>query len=157
MWIAIYTSLLLACNSGSDTTGNGSNPTISTDKSKGPLSETEKESYRKELEPMYKSMLIKTGFSGGILVAKREWDKGENVTAAFSLLTALLPILKYSKNVSIIRGVSSDELSRLSEIMTESKLNTKSTKTEFEAFMNGLNDNDKKLLLKVLDYDEVSA
>jgi hypothetical protein len=104
---------------------------------------------------VFSEILVEGGI--GILVAKREWDKGENVTAAFSLLTALLPILKYSKNVSIIRGVSSDELSRLSEIMTESKLNTKSTKTEFEAFMNGLNDNDKKLLLKVLDYDEVSA
>ena len=70
MLIAIYTSLLLACNSGSDTTGKELIPTIGTDKSKGPLSETEKESYRQELLPMYQSMLIKTGFSGGILVAK---------------------------------------------------------------------------------------
>ena len=70
MLIAICTSLLLACNSGSDTTGKELYPTIGTDKSKGPLSETEKESYRQELLPMYQSMLIKTGFSGGILVAK---------------------------------------------------------------------------------------
>jgi hypothetical protein len=52
MLIAICTSLLLACNSGSDTTGKELYPTIGTDKSKGPLSETEKESYRQELLPM---------------------------------------------------------------------------------------------------------
>jgi CubicO group peptidase (beta-lactamase class C family) len=70
MLIAISTFFLLACNTGSDTTGKEMVPAMEGSKSKGPLTAAEKESYRQAIEPLYQSLLLKTGFSGGILIAK---------------------------------------------------------------------------------------
>jgi CubicO group peptidase (beta-lactamase class C family) len=67
MMMSILTLLVLSCNSGTDTTGNESiNPSVSSIR----LSTEEKETYRRAIQPMYQSLLLNTGFSGGILVAK---------------------------------------------------------------------------------------
>ena len=67
MMMSIVALLVLSCNSGTDTTGNESiNPSVSSVR----LSTAEKENYRRAIQPMYQSLLLNTGFSGGILVAK---------------------------------------------------------------------------------------
>lgn len=70
MLIAITSFILLSCNAGSDTTGNEMNPTRIGPVAERPLTEAAKENYRQAIIPLYQNMLLKTGFSGGILVAK---------------------------------------------------------------------------------------
>lgn len=65
--MSICAVLLLSCHPGNDTTGNEwVNPSVG---SVG-LSAEQKENYRRAIQPMYQSLLLNTGFSGGILVAK---------------------------------------------------------------------------------------
>lgn len=67
MMMSFVALLVLSCNTGSDTTGNESiNPSVSSVR----LSTEEKETYRRSIQPMYQSLLLNTGFSGAILVAK---------------------------------------------------------------------------------------
>jgi len=70
MLIAITSFILLSCNGGTDTTGKEFIPTSIGPRAEHPLSESVKENYRQAIIPLYQNMLLKTGFSGGILVAK---------------------------------------------------------------------------------------
>ncbi|MFN5360079.1 MAG: serine hydrolase domain-containing protein, partial [Bacteroidota bacterium] len=67
MLLALTTMLLLSCDPGTDTTGKDN---ITTATRSAGISPEEKENYRKAILPMYQSMLLNTGFSGGILLAK---------------------------------------------------------------------------------------
>ncbi|MFM7357574.1 MAG: serine hydrolase domain-containing protein [Sediminibacterium sp.] len=67
MMLSILALLALSCNSGPDTTGN--EPLNASVRSVG-ISAEVKENYRRAIQPMYRSLLLNTGFSGGILMAK---------------------------------------------------------------------------------------
>ena len=67
MLLALTTMILLSCDPGNDTTGKDN---VKTAIRSAGLSAEEKENYRKAIQPMYQSMLLNTGFSGGILLAK---------------------------------------------------------------------------------------
>lgn len=67
MMLSILALFALSCNNGPDTTGN--EPLNASVRSVGMSAET-KENYRRAIQPMYRSLLLNTGFSGGILMAK---------------------------------------------------------------------------------------
>ncbi len=65
--MSICAVLLLSCHPGNDTTGN---EWVNSSVRSGGLNAEEKENYRRAIQPIYQSLLLNTGFSGGILVAK---------------------------------------------------------------------------------------
>jgi CubicO group peptidase (beta-lactamase class C family) len=67
MMMSICAVLLLSCHPGNDTTGN---EWVNSSVRSGGLNAEEKENYRRAIQPIYQSLLLNTGFSGGILVAK---------------------------------------------------------------------------------------
>jgi CubicO group peptidase (beta-lactamase class C family) len=67
MMLSILTMLAFSCNTGPDTSGN--EPLNASVRSVG-ISAEVKENYRRAIQPMYRSLLLNTGFSGGILLAK---------------------------------------------------------------------------------------
>lgn len=89
----------------------------------------------------------------GIPVAIREVQKGENIAAAFSFLTAIVPLGKLSKT---LRGVSQSEFDSLSQQLLRSNLTRNSSEAEFETWMKSLPKRDQKTLRKLLTTDEKS-
>jgi len=87
----------------------------------------------------------------GVPVSIRELEKGENISAAFSFLTAIIPIFKLSRS---LRGITDAEFDSLSNSIIRSNLTRNSSGKEFETWMKGLNETDQKTLRKILEYDD---
>jgi hypothetical protein len=85
----------------------------------------------------------------GILMGHREWEKGQNVGAAISFITGLLPLMKYSKT---FRGISTKGWTEISD-----KLKNRILKSEddLKDFYMGLSDDGKKAWNIIVRQDEL--
>jgi hypothetical protein len=90
--------------------------------------------------------------SVGLMVGLRELERGENVAATVSFITALLPMLKLTKTGV---GFSDEIFKSLSEKVKNSNLIKTSTIDEYIEFYKTLTDNEKILLKKITKEDEV--
>jgi hypothetical protein len=89
----------------------------------------------------------------GIPIAARDFEKGNNVSGAFSVVTAFLPMLKVSK---YFRGVSSKAFSELSEKLLQSGLTKESTVRDYVKFYNGLSPESQKVMSQLLTQDSIT-
>ena len=89
----------------------------------------------------------------GIPIAARDFEKGDNVSGAFSVVTAFLPMLKVSK---YFRGVSSKAFSELSEKLLQSGLTKESTVRDYVKFYNGLSPESQKVMSQLLTQDSIT-
>ena len=79
-------------------------------------------------------IFIEAGIGGA--VAWREYEKGNNVAGTFSIVTAMLPMLKVSK---WFRGIDANEFKILSETLANSGLSKTSTVKDYVEFYKDLN------------------
>jgi hypothetical protein len=96
-------------------------------------------------------IFIEAGIGGA--VAWREYEKGNNVAGTFSIVTAMLPMLKVSK---WFRGIDSNEFKILSETLSNSGLNKTSTVKDYVKFYNELTPGGKKIMDKLLTNDKIT-
>jgi hypothetical protein len=89
----------------------------------------------------------------GIPVAFREFEKGKNVSASFSVITSLLPMLKANK---YFRGISSKAFSEVSEKLLQSGLTKESTVRDYVKFYNGLSPEGQKIMSQLLNQDSIT-
>jgi hypothetical protein len=89
----------------------------------------------------------------GALAAQREFQKGNNVAAASSILIGLLPALKLTK---WYRGIDPATFTSLSKKMAGANLNESSTVEDYVKFYNKLNPNQQKLMTQMLEQDRIS-
>jgi len=89
----------------------------------------------------------------GALAAQREFQKGNNVAAASSILIGLLPALKLTK---WYRGIDPATFTSLSKKMAGANLNASSTVEDYVKFYNKLNPNQQKLMTQMLEQDRIS-
>ena len=75
-----------------------------------------------------------------------EYEKGNNVAGTFSIVTAMLPMLKVSK---WFRGIDANEFKILSETLANSGLSKTSTVKDYVEFYNGLTPGGKKIMDKL--------
>ena len=96
-------------------------------------------------------IFIEAGIGGA--VAWREYEKGNNVAGTFSIVTAMLPMLKVSK---WFRGIDANEFKILSETLANSGLSKTSTVKDYVEFYNGLTPGGKKIMDKLLTNDKIT-
>jgi hypothetical protein len=96
-------------------------------------------------------IFIEAGIGGA--VAWREYEKGNNVAGTFSIVTAMLPMLKVSK---WFRGIDANEFKILSETLANSGLSKTSTVKDYVEFYNGLTPGGKKIMDKLLSNDKIT-
>ncbi len=89
----------------------------------------------------------------GALSAQREFQKGNNVAAASSILIGLLPALKLTK---WYRGIDPATFTSLSKKMAGANLNASSTVEDYVKFYNKLNPNQQKLMTQMLEQDRIT-
>ena len=89
----------------------------------------------------------------GSAVAYREFEKGNNVSGTFSIVTGMLPMLKLTK---WFRGIDAKEFKILSEQIANSGLNKSSTVKDYVAFYNGLTPDGQKIMDKLLTNDKIT-
>ena len=89
----------------------------------------------------------------GSAVAYREFEKGNNVSGTFSIITGMLPMLKLSK---WFRGIDSKEFKILSDKIANSGLNKSSTVKDYVKFYNELTPDGKKIMDKLLSDDKIT-
>lgn len=89
----------------------------------------------------------------GSAVAYREFEKGNNVSGAFSIVTSMLPMLKLSK---WFRGIDGEQFKILSDAIANSGLNKSSTVKDYVAFYNGLTPDGQKIMDKLLTNDKIT-
>jgi ribosomal protein S17E len=86
----------------------------------------------------------------GIAVGLREVEKGENVSAALSFVTGLLPMLKLSK---MFRGIPESAFKELSEELAASNLKRTS---DYVSFYNKLTPEKQMIMSKLLKQDDLT-
>lgn len=96
-------------------------------------------------------LLVEMGV--GIPVALREFEKGENVSGTFSIVTSLLPVLKYSKS---FRGVKPEVFDSLSNSFKNAGFNSSSTWSDYKDFYLSLGKEEQKLLSSIMKQDELA-
>lgn len=89
----------------------------------------------------------------GLIVAQRELEKGENVSATFSVIFGLLPMLKLTK---FFRGVSPETFRSLADKLSKANLNVNSTVDDYVKFYQKLNPEQQKLMTQLLEQDEIT-
>jgi len=89
----------------------------------------------------------------GTMTGLREIEKGENVSAALSFITGVLPFAKFSK---YFRGVSKADFTSLSEKLKNSRLTSTSSETELMDFYNTLNEGEQKVMTQLLSQDDIA-
>lgn len=94
---------------------------------------------------------ILTELGLGAMVAQREWEKGENVSAVFSLIFAGIPFLKTGKWLR--SGISSETYKSISKKLLESKLTSKSDIKQYKSFYNKLTPPEKKAWTLIMEQD----
>jgi len=96
-------------------------------------------------------LITELGLGG--LAAQRDFQKGNNVAAASSILLGLLPALKLTK---WYRGVDPATFTSLSKKMAGANLNASSTVEDYVKFYNKLNPNQQKLMTQMLEQDRIT-
>jgi hypothetical protein len=89
----------------------------------------------------------------GTAIAIRDYQKGDNIGAAFSLMQGMLPLLKNSK---ILTGISKSELKELEEEIVRAGINGNSSQNELISFYDNLATTKphlQKTLTKIFDQD----
>lgn len=86
----------------------------------------------------------------GIPIAARDFEKGNNIAGAFSIIFAYLPFMKAEK---YFRGISDDVFETLSKKIGESGLNQGSKVSDFVKFYNKLSVEEQKLMTQMLKQD----
>lgn len=100
---------------------------------------------------LYIELMAEIGI--GTAVAIRDAQKGDNIAAAFSILSAFLPYLKKTKWLT---GISAEEISNLSKKMISSGLNESSSVRDYIRFYRGLEEGEQKVMTKLFKYDPYS-
>jgi len=98
------------------------------------------------------TLLMELGYEivvGG-LVAAREFQKGNNVSAVSSIMFGLLPLLKTR---SWFIGISDNAFKEVSEKILQSGLNESSSVRDYVKFYNGLSPDGKKLVSQMFTQD----
>ena len=88
----------------------------------------------------------------GAIIARREWEKGENIGAVVSIITGLLPILKTQ---GWYRNINKAHLESLAINLEKSNITTKTTPEELRDFYLTLSDEEQMILYKI-ENDPVS-
>ena len=96
-------------------------------------------------------LLVEMGV--GIPVALREFEKGQNVSGTFSIVSSLLPVLKYSK---AFRGVKPEIFDSLTNEFKNAGFDSSSTWQNYKDFYLGLKPEEQKLLSSIMKQDELS-
>jgi hypothetical protein len=87
----------------------------------------------------------------GVAVGIRDVQKGENVGAALSFITGVLPMLKLSKTFT---GIPKKEFAELSEELANAGLTKSSDVSKYVEFYNGLSPTKKEIMSKLLKQDD---
>lgn len=87
----------------------------------------------------------------GLATGLREIEKGENVSAALSFITGVLPMLKLSK---VFTGIPEKEFIELSKELKNAGLTASSDVSKYVEFYNGLTPNKQKIMSKLLKQDD---
>jgi len=96
-------------------------------------------------------LLVEVGL--GIWIGQREYEKGNNVSAVFSVLFGLLPALKYSK---YFRGVNPKSFSTLSRKIANEGLTSQSTPQKWARFYTTLDEGEQLVFSQALKMDDVT-
>jgi hypothetical protein len=89
----------------------------------------------------------------GAWAAQREFERGDNISGTASLIFGLLPMLKLTK---WFPGVSDEVFKSLSKKIAESGLESTDDVADYIRWHNGLEEEEQKLLSKLLQQDEVN-
>ena len=100
---------------------------------------------------LYAEILIEGGL--GVAIGLREIEKGQNVSAALSFITGVLPLLKISRS---FRGIPSEEFTQLSKELKNAGLTSSSDVSKYIEFYNGLTPNQQKIMSKLLSQDDIT-
>ena len=100
---------------------------------------------------LYAEIVIEIGV--GAAVGFREIEKGENVSAALSFITGVLPMLKLSK---MFRGIPNEVFAELSEKLSKAGLTKSSNVEDYVKFYNGLSESEQIIMNKLLRQDDVT-
>ena len=87
---------------------------------------------------------------GGV-VGQREWEKGENVSAVFSLIFGAIPLLKTHKYLR--SGITNETYKSISKKLLESKLTSKSDVNQYKSFYKKLTPPEKRAWTLILEQD----
>lgn len=98
---------------------------------------------------LYAEIALEGGL--GLAVGLRDMEKGENVSAALSFITGILPMLKLSK---VFTGIPEKEFIELSNELKNAGLTATSDVSKYVEFYNGLNPNKQKIMSKLLKQDD---
>ena len=98
---------------------------------------------------LYAEIALEGGL--GLAVGLRDMEKGENVSAALSFITGILPMLKLSK---VFTGIPEKEFIELSNELKNAGLTATSDVSKYVEFYNGLSPNKQKIMSKLLKQDD---
>ena len=101
--------------------------------------------------PLTLEILTELGF--GAMIAQREFEKGENINAAFSLITGTLPLAKLSK---IFRGVKPSAFKEVSEAFIKQGSSKFQDAEDLLYFYDGLSEDGKLLVNQMLRMDDIT-
>ncbi|CAB4130214.1 hypothetical protein UFOVP117_312 [uncultured Caudovirales phage] len=96
-------------------------------------------------------LLVELGL--GIWIGQREFEKGNNVSAVFSVLFGMLPALKYSK---YFRGVNPKSFTTLSRKMATEGLTSQSSPQKWARFYTSLDEGEQLVFSQALKMDDVT-
>jgi len=102
--------------------------------------------------PLTAELFLELGI--GLAVGIRDIQKGDEIGGAFSILTGLLPLLKYSK---AFKGYDPKRFEELAQAFNKSKLNVNSPVSEYVSFYNKLNKPQREILDKILRGGDVQG
>jgi hypothetical protein len=89
----------------------------------------------------------------GTAVALRELEKGQNVSAAVSFITGVLPMLKLSP---AFKGLNSQALKSVSEKVEGAGLTKSSSFKDYLKFYRSLGDEEQKVMSQIFTQDEIA-
>jgi hypothetical protein len=89
----------------------------------------------------------------GTAVALRELEKGQNVSAAVSFITGVLPMLKLSP---AFKGLNSQALKSVSEKVKGAGLTKSSSFKDYLKFYRSLGDEEQKVMSQIFTQDEIA-
>lgn len=98
---------------------------------------------------LYAEIALEGGL--GLAVGLRDVEKGENVGAALSFITGILPMLKLTKWFT---GIPEKEFIELSNELKNAGLTATSDVSKYVEFYNGLTPNKQKIMSKLLKQDD---
>lgn len=97
-------------------------------------------------------ILTELGLAG--LVANREFEKGENVSAVTSIIFGLLPFLKLTKYMR--SGISDEVYDGLKNKLLKYNLTNKNTASQYQKFYKSLTEEEKIAFTQILEQDPLT-